>query len=73
MTDRHGSAEPPPTPIAQRPVVNVDGAAELLSVSPSHVRHLVRSGVLCTVPHSGRRVLIARAEIDRFAAQGVAS
>lgn len=50
---------------------SVTDAAELLSVSPSEVRRLVNSGLLGRVPHCGKRVLIAHAELERFASAGV--
>ncbi len=46
-------------------------AAHELSVSESEIRRLVKAGVLGRVPNVGRRLLIARAEVERFAAQGV--
>jgi excisionase family DNA binding protein len=50
---------------------SVPEAAELLSVSQSEVRRLVNAGLLGRVPHCGKRVLIAHAELERFAAAGV--
>lgn len=50
---------------------SVPEAAELLSVSQSEVRRLVNDGLLGRVPHCGKRVLIAHAELERFTAAGV--
>lgn len=47
--------------------------AEILGISPWMVRGLVRNGELKTIPHTGRRVLVARAELERFIAAGVTS
>jgi excisionase family DNA binding protein len=52
-----------PTRIAH----SVDEAADLLSLSPSEIRRLIRKGLLRRVPHTGR-VLIAHRELERFAA-----
>jgi excisionase family DNA binding protein len=50
---------------------SVTDAAELLSISPTEVRRLVRDGLLGKVPHCGKRVLIAHAELERFTSAGV--
>lgn len=50
---------------------SVPDAAELLSVSPSEVRRLIADGLLGRVPHCGKRVLIAHAELERFASAGI--
>jgi len=50
---------------------SVTDAADLLSISPTEVRRLVRDGLLGKVPHCGKRVLIAHAELERFTAAGV--
>lgn len=50
---------------------SVEEAANLLSVSPEHIRRLIRGGLLGKVPHCGTRMLIAHAELERFAAAGV--
>lgn len=50
---------------------SVPEAAEMLSLSPSEVRRLVGAGLLGRIPHTGKRVLIARAELERFASAGV--
>lgn len=50
---------------------SVTEAAELLSLSPTEIRRLVAAGLLGRVPHCGKRVLIAHAELVRFAAAGV--
>lgn len=45
------------------------GVAELAATvgcSETHIRDLVRTGVLPTVPHMGRRVLIPRAQADEI-------
>jgi excisionase family DNA binding protein len=47
---------------------SVAAAAGYLDVSGSTVRQWLREGKLSPVPHTGRRVLIARVECDRFAA-----
>ena len=46
-------------------------AADLLGVSDWTVYRLVDAGDLAKVPHLGKRVLIAKAELERFAQQGV--
>lgn len=43
----------------------------MLSVSPSEVRRLVSARLLGRIPHTGKRVLIAHAELERFAAAGI--
>ena len=39
--------------------------AKMYNVSPTHIRRLVREGVLTKVPHMGNRVLISTGELDR--------
>lgn len=51
---------------------SVEEAAESLGVSAWTVYRLVENGHLARIPHMGRRVLIARIELERFAAQGLA-
>lgn len=46
-------------------------AGEALGVSDWTIRRLIKAGLLKRIPHLGDRVLIARAEIERFANQGV--
>jgi excisionase family DNA binding protein len=46
--------------------VTVHQAAELIPLSVSMVRKLIRQGVIARVPYTGSRVLIARSEIERF-------
>lgn len=46
-------------------------AADLLGVSEWTVYRLVDSGDLAKVPYMGRRIVIARLELERFAAEGV--
>lgn len=46
-------------------------AAETLSLSVTEVRRLVGAGLIGRIPHCGKRVLIAHAELERFAAAGV--
>ena len=41
-------------------------AAALLDISESAVRRLITQGHLATVPHLGRTVRIAHAELERF-------
>jgi len=43
----------------------VDEVAALYGVSTSHIRRLIRNGVLTKVPHMGNRVLISTGELDR--------
>jgi excisionase family DNA binding protein len=50
---------------ADRRALTVDEVAALYGVSTSHIRRLVRSGVIVKVPHMGQRVLIATGELDR--------
>lgn len=50
---------------------NARESAEILGVSEWTVYKLVERGDLAKVPHMGKRVLIARAELERFALQGV--
>lgn len=50
---------------------SVPEAAELLSVSPSEMRRLVRDGLIGRIPYTGKRVLVAHAELERFARAGV--
>ena len=38
--------------------------AELLLISPSTVRNMVRDGRLQRIPHTGRTVRIARSEVE---------
>lgn len=46
-------------------------AADLLGVSEWTVYRLVADEVLAKVPYMGKRVVIARHELERFASQGV--
>lgn len=50
---------------------NAAEAGEILGVSDWTIYRLVDSGELAKIPHVGKRVLIARAELERFAALGV--
>lgn len=50
---------------------NAIEAGALLGVSEWTIYRLVDSGELAKVPHLGKRVLIARAELERFASEGV--
>lgn len=50
---------------------SVAEAAEILGVSVWTIYRLVDSEALAKVPHMGKRVVIARYELERFAAQGV--
>ena len=59
-------------PLRDRIALNVDEAGALLGLSGSAVRRLIDDGVLGRVPHTNR-VLVARVELDRFAAQAVAA
>lgn len=64
--------DPDTEPVALRELsVDADDAAEMLGVSDHTVREWVRLGRLGRIPHTGRRVLIARRELERFVAQGV--
>lgn len=49
--------------------VSAREAGELLDMSEPAVRRLVAAGVLARIPHTGR-LLIARTELERFAASG---
>lgn len=44
---------------------SVEEVAALYSVSPSHIRRMVRRGELVKVPHMGHRVVISQSELDR--------
>lgn len=46
-------------------------AADLLCISEWSIYRLVQDGDLEKVPYMGKRVVIARVELERFAAQGV--
>lgn len=46
-------------------------AAGVLGVSDEMIYRLVARGDLAKIPHLGVRVLIAKAELERFAAAGV--
>jgi len=52
--------------LPSRIAYSVDEAAEMLSLSSSEVRRLIRKGHLRRVPHTGR-VLVAHRELERFA------
>lgn len=54
-------------PADRKVAVSAPEAAALLSLSESQVRRLVTAGVIARVPHCGGRLIIARAELDRFA------
>lgn len=56
---------------AMKVAYSVPEAADMLSVSASEVRRLVSAGLLGRIPHTGKRVLIAHAELERFASAGV--
>lgn len=45
--------------------LSIPEAAEMVSLSEASLRRLVNEGVLARVPHT-ERVLIARAELDRY-------
>ena len=51
---------------AERLTYNYAEAAEALGVHPDTVRAMVQRGDIRVVPFVGRRVLIAKAEIDRL-------
>lgn len=51
--------------------VSAEEAGRALGLSRWHVYRLIDAGVLRKLPHTGRRVLVARAELERFAALGV--
>lgn len=46
-------------------------SADILGISEWSVYRLVERGDLAKVPHLGKRVLIARVELERFAAEGI--
>lgn len=48
--------------------MSIENAAACIGVSRATVAKWIDEGRLRTVPNTGRRVLIARIEIDRFAA-----
>lgn len=48
-------------------------AGELSGLSKWTIYRLVEAGHLAKLPHTGRRVLIAKAELERFVSQGVGS
>lgn len=54
--------------------LTVGEVADMLNVSPSHIRRLIANGTLNKVPHTGRSVRIAAGEVDRvfFAVGGAA-
>jgi len=58
------------TPAHLKIAVGVVEAADLLDLSEASVRRLIAAGHLARVPHTDR-VLIARAELDRFAQQSM--
>lgn len=62
-----------PLPADRKVAVDAIEAAELLSMSESQIRRLVAAGALARVPNTGNRLIIARAEIDRFASVGVSA
>jgi excisionase family DNA binding protein len=47
------------------PLVNVEDAARLLSISPYTVRFYVRTGKLCPI-RIGRRIVFSQNELQRF-------
>lgn len=55
----------PSVPPHLKLAVDVDAAADLVSVGTSTIRRLVDEGVLARVPHT-QRVLIARRELERW-------
>ena len=55
----------------ERLAFTVDEAADLLGWSRDGVYDAIAAGHLARVPHTGRRVLIARIELERFAAEGL--
>lgn len=46
--------------------MSIPDAAACIGVSDKTVAKWIAEGRIATVPHTGRRVLIARIEIDRF-------
>lgn len=56
----------PPVALHLRVALTADEAGALLGLSGGSVRRLVETQVLARVPHT-TRLLIARAELDRFA------
>lgn len=50
---------------------NAAESGHILGVSEWTIYKLVERGDLARIPHVGKRVLIARAELERFAAEGV--
>ena len=52
---------------------SVAEAAEIIGVSTTYVRQLVRRGDLAKIPHLGSRIRIARVELERFVGEGIKS
>lgn len=50
---------------------SVGEAADMIGVSAWTIYRLVEAGDLTKLPHLGKRVLIARVELERFVAEGV--
>lgn len=48
-----------------RAAFTVGEVAEMYAVSDSHVRHLIRTGVISKVPHMGSVVRISPDELER--------
>lgn len=57
----------------ERLAFTVAEAAEMLGWSTDGVYDAVQAGHLARVPYTGRKVLIAKIELERFAAQGLKS
>ena len=57
------------TETGERRALTVDEVAAMYGVSTSHIRRLIRSGVLNKVPHMGTRVVISHGELDRVFGQ----
>jgi len=51
---------------AEKLALSAAEAGELVGVSESMIRHLVRKGKLARVPDVGDRLLIARVELERW-------
>lgn len=56
-------------PLWRRIALSSPEAAEMLGLSDKSIRRLVEIGALARLPHT-QRLLIARVELDRFAASG---
>jgi len=54
------------TQVLEKLAYSIQGAAQVLSVSTSHVRRLIDGGKLSAVRVDRRRLLVTRQEIERL-------